>query len=227
MTRIYVFGDRQPLIETCRFALGRLGYVVYTPPEPVAFLEAVFAQPPNVVVIDLVADGLGGLRLCRELRRQSPFRDLPVLVVATPPLLEGLAPEAGFDDVLVEPFTPEEVEIRVRLVQYRRAGIGSEQRIDVGPVRIDVAAHRVWVEDRPIDLTHLEFELLQFLATHPGVVYTRETLLSLVWGEDYYGGTRTVDVHIRRLRAKLGERYEDLIQTVRGVGYRFERDVRG
>jgi DNA-binding response OmpR family regulator len=87
---------------------------------------------------------------------------------------------------------------------------------------MDLSAYQATVDGVLMDLTRLEFELLKFLATHRGTVYTREMLLSLVWGEDYYGGTRTVDVHVRRLRAKLGERHEDLIQTVRGVGYRFE-----
>ncbi|MCC7491570.1 MAG: response regulator transcription factor [Fimbriimonadaceae bacterium] len=222
MIRIYVFGDREPMIEACRYSLGRLGYVVYTPPEVTAFLEGVYSQPPNLVIIDLVADGLGGLRLCRELRSDPKFRQLPVIAVATPPLLSGLRPEAGYDDLLVEPFTPEEVEARVRLVQFRLQSVASDDTVQVGPLRLDLAAYQASVEGQRMELTHLEFELLKFLATHRGVAYTREMLLSLVWGEDYYGGTRTVDVHVRRLRAKLGAQHEDLIQTVRGVGYRFE-----
>lgn len=222
MTRIYVFGDREPLIDACRFALGRLGYVVYTPPQPVAFLEAVYSQKPNLVMIDLVADGMAGLALCRELRRDSNLRQVPVIAVATPPLLGGLQPDLGFDDFLVEPFTPEEVETRVRHIQFRLQGVSGDDVVQVGPLRMDLAAYRAWCAGDPMDLTHLEFELLRFLATHRGVVYTRETLLSLVWGESYFGGTRTVDVHVRRLRAKLGELHDELIQTVRGVGYRFE-----
>ncbi|MBI2298152.1 MAG: response regulator transcription factor [Armatimonadetes bacterium] len=222
MTRIYVFGDRSPLIDACRFALGRLGYVVYTPPDVLGFLEAVYAQAPNLVIIDLVADGMGGLKLCRELRRDARLAQMPILLVATPALLAGITPEAGFDDFLVEPFGAEEVETRVRLVQWRLHGVAGGDLVQVGPLKMDLAGYRAWLEGEAMDLTHLEFELLRFLATHRGVVYTRETLLSLVWGEDYYGGSRTVDVHIRRLRAKLGSRHEDLIQTVRGVGYRFE-----
>lgn len=222
MIRIYVFGDREPLIDACRYSLGRLGYVVYTPPQVMAFLESVYSQTPDLVIVDLVADGLGALRLCRELRSDVRFIRMPILAVATPALLSGLKPESGFDDVLVEPFTPEEVEVRVRLVQFRLQSVGSDDTVAVGPLKLDLAAYKAYVEDEPMELTHLEFELLKFLATHRGVAYTREMLLSLVWGEDYYGGTRTVDVHVRRLRAKLGARHEDLIQTVRGVGYRFE-----
>ncbi len=222
MIRIYVFGDREPLIDACRYSLGRLGYVVYTPPDVVGFLEGVYATPPNLVLIDLVADGVGGLKLCRELRKDPRFRQLPVIAVATPALLSGLRPETGMDDFLVEPFTPEEVEARVRLVQWRLQSVGSDESVSVGPLRLDLAAYQAFVDGQRMELTHLEFELLRFLATHRGVAYTREMLLSLVWGEDYYGGTRTVDVHVRRLRAKLGTKHEDLIQTVRGVGYRFE-----
>jgi DNA-binding response OmpR family regulator len=220
--RIYVFGDRQPLIDACRFSLGRLGYVSYTPPEIMAFLEGIFAHRPNLVIIDLVAGGLAGIRLCRELKGDPRFRAVPVLGVATSALLTGYDPAVGFDDLLVEPFSPEEVEARVRLVQWRLQGVSREETVEVGPLRMDLSAYQATVDGVLMDLTRLEFELLKFLATHRGTVYTREMLLSLVWGEDYYGGTRTVDVHVRRLRAKLGERHEDLIQTVRGVGYRFE-----
>lgn len=222
MIRIYVFGDREPLIEACRYSLGRLGYVVYTPPEVVAFLEGVYAAKPNLVIVDLISDGVGGLKLCRELRSDSRFVQTPMIAIAAPALLSGLKPEAGFDDFLVEPFGPEEVEARVRHVQYRLQKVGSDDRVQVGPLRLDLAAYQANIDGQPMELTHLEFELLRFLATHRGVAYTREMLLSLVWGEDYYGGTRTVDVHVRRLRAKLGTQHEALIQTVRGVGYRFD-----
>lgn len=221
MIRIHVFGDREALIDACRFSLGRLGYVVYAPAEPMAFLEGLHAHRPNLVIIDLVANGIGGLALCRELRRDSRYQHLPILMIATPPLLTGLQPDTGFDDFVVEPFGPDELEARVRLVQFRLQGV-SEDRVQVGPLTLHLAAYQAAVDGEEMALTHLEFELLKFLATHRGVVYTREMLLSLVWGEDYYGGTRTVDVHIRRLRAKMGDAHANLIQTVRGVGYRFE-----
>jgi DNA-binding response OmpR family regulator len=220
--RIYVFGDRKPLIDACRFSLGRLGYVVYTPAEVVAFMEAACSQRPDLAIIDLVANGLGGLQLCREIRGDLHLRDLPVLAVATPALLSGLTPEVGFNDFLVEPFSPEEVEARVRMVRYRMRHVGADDVVEVGPLRLHLAAYQAAVDGRMMDLTHLEFELLKFLATHRGTVYTRDMLLSLVWGEDYYWGTRTVDVHIRRLRAKLSEQHANVIQTVRGVGYRFQ-----
>ncbi len=222
MIRIYVFGDRETLIETCRYSLGRLGYVVYTPPEVVAFMESVYSTKPNLILVDLISDGVAGLRLCRELRSDSRFVQTPMIAIAAPALLSGLKPEAGFDDFLVEPFGPEEVEARVRQVQYRLQRVGSDDRVEVGPLRLDLAAYQASVEGQPMELTQLEFELLRFLATHRGVAYNREMLLSLVWGEDYYGGTRTVDVHVRRLRAKLGPPHEQLIQTVRGVGDRVD-----
>lgn len=221
MIRIHVFGDREALIDACRFSLGRLGYVVYAPPEPMAFLEGLHAHRPNLVIIDLVSDGLGGLRLCRELRGDSLYQRLPVLCVATTPLLSGLRPDTGCDDFIVEPFGPDELETRVRLIQHRLHGV-ADDKVAVGPLTLHLTAYQASCAGEPLALTHLEFELLKFLATHRGVVYTREMLLSLVWGEDYYGGTRTVDVHIRRLRSKLGDDHAPLIQTVRGVGYRFE-----
>lgn len=221
MNRIYVFGDRGTLVDNCRYSLGRLGYVVYTPPQAMAFLETVYAQPPDLAIIDLVADGPAGLKLCRQLRGDPRFQLLPILVVATPALLGGVQPDQGFDDLLVEPFGPEEVEVRVRMVQWRLRSIAGDDTLRIGPLRLDLAAYQAYCDDQPMELTRLEFELLRFLATHRGVAYTREMLLSLVWGEHYYGGTRTVDVHVRRLRAKMGEHNDELIQTVRGIGYRF------
>ena len=106
----------------------------------------------------------------------------------------------------------------------RRAGAGDGAVVRLGSLAIDTETYRVTAEGRPLDLTYKEFELLRFLAQHPGRVYTRPGLLREVWGYDFYGGTRTVDVHVRRLRAKLGPEYDHLIQTVRGVGYRASDD---
>lgn len=221
MIRIYVFGDRPALIAACRHPLGRLGHVVYTPPEPIAFLEGVYASPPHLLLIDLVGDSAVGLQLCRELRPDPRSARIPILAVVNPVVLRGWNPSLGFDDFLVEPFSPEEVEARVRQVQFRLLQIGVDERVQIGPLQFDLGAWQATLDGQVLALTRLEFELLRFLATHAGVAFTRETLLDLVWGENYHGGTRTVDVHVRRLRAKLGPEHDTLIQTVHGHGYRF------
>jgi DNA-binding response OmpR family regulator len=123
-------------------------------------------------------------------------------------------------DELLFPGAPE-AELRLRLAMLgRRAGVADGAMVRLGPLAIDGDTYRVTAGGRPLDLTFKEFELLRFLATHPGRVFTRPALLREVWGYDFFGGTRTVDVHVRRLRAKLGPEHEQMIQTVRGVGYR-------
>ena len=126
-----------------------------------------------------------------------------------------------FDDFVVTPFRPGELEARLKHL-FWRTGTGTRpELIEYGPLVLNLETYQAAVTGDPLDLTYMEYELLKFLATHPGKVFTRETLLSRVWGYEYYGGARTVDVHVRRLRAKLGEEHANLIQTVRSVGYRF------
>ena len=125
-----------------------------------------------------------------------------------------------FDDFCLDPFHPRELEARVRHMLASSGGDLSGERIEYGPLILDLETYEASVNNQPLDLTFMEYELLRFLAATPGRVFTREVLLSRVWGYEYYGGARTVDVHVRRLRAKLGEEYAALIQTVRSVGYR-------
>lgn len=124
-----------------------------------------------------------------------------------------------FDDFCLDPFHPRELEARLAHLAAASNG-GSAEIIEYGPLRINLDTYEAVVDKRPLDLTYMEYELLRFLASQPGRVFTREALLNQVWGYEYYGGARTVDVHVRRLRAKLGEENADLIQTVRSVGYR-------
>ena len=160
--------------------------------------------------------------LCRLLRTTGV--SAPLMVILTEGGLAGVSAEWGVDDVLLDTSGPAEVEARLRLAVGR---IKAEEEDDLPPeiragdVVIDETAYTARVRGRVLDLTYKEFELLKHLAQHPGRVYTRAQLLQEVWGYDYYGGTRTVDVHVRRLRAKLGPEHEALIGTVRNVGYRF------
>ena len=147
-----------------------------------------------------------------------------MLLVTTEGGLAAVSADWGVDDVLLDTAGPAEVEARLRLAVGRRAADADDDgpaEIRGGDVRIDEATYTAQVRDRVLDLTFKEFELLKFLAQHPGRVFTRAQLLQEVWGYDYFGGTRTVDVHVRRLRAKLGPEHESVIGTVRNVGYRF------
>lgn len=126
-----------------------------------------------------------------------------------------------YDDFCLAPFHPRELEARLKHLFWRVGKGGRPELLEYGPLVLNIETYQAALSNRPLDLTYMEYELLKFLATHPGKVFSRETLLSRVWGYDYYGGARTVDVHIRRLRAKLGEEHANLIQTVRSVGYSF------
>jgi two-component system alkaline phosphatase synthesis response regulator PhoP len=166
-------------------------------------------------------DPEGAFALCRALRK----RDLPLeptLLVVTPDQLPDLELRDDlFDDFCLTPVRPAELEARLKHLFWRTGRGTRPELVEYGPLLLNLETYQAAIGGRPLGLTYMEYELLRFLATHPGRVFTRETLLSRVWGYEYYGGARTVDVHIRRLRAKLGEEHAHLIQTVRSVGYRF------
>jgi DNA-binding response OmpR family regulator len=167
-------------------------------------------------------DPEGAFGVCRVLRKGDAPVDGVLLLVGGGQLGDLEHREDLFDDFCLSPFHPKELEARLRQLQFRagRTSGGSEVTAYSG-LEINTETYQAAVDGRPLDLTYMEYELLKFFVTNPGKVFTREQLLSRVWGYEYYGGARTVDVHVRRLRAKLGEEHANLIQTVRSVGYRF------
>ncbi len=174
----------------------------------------------DIVVLDGRND-LAGARMMARLF-QSSGSTVPMLLVLTESGLAAVAADWGLSDVVLDTAGPAEVETRIRLLA---SGAANDGLISSGGIVIDDQAYSVMLEGEPLDLTYTEFELLKYLVQHPGRVFSREHLLADVWGYDYYGGTRTVDVHVRRLRAKLGTEHEALIGTVRNVGYRFSPDA--
>ena len=183
------------------------------------------APQADVVIVDARRELAMAKSLCRVICTTGI--SIPLLVVVTEGGLAGLTSDWGVDDVILDTAGPAEVEARLRLVVGRTTEAAVEEGgpITAGALVIDEATYSVRLRGRILDLTYKEFELLKYLAQHPGRVYTRSQLLQEVWGYDYFGGTRTVDVHVRRLRAKLGTDYEVLIGTVRNVGYRFVPEV--
>jgi DNA-binding response OmpR family regulator len=166
-------------------------------------------------------DPEGAFGICRALRKRDGTLEPVLLLVTGAQLAELEMREDLFDDFCLAPFHPKELEARLRHL-FWRTGRGTQAEIvDYGDLVLNLETYQAALANRPLDLTYMEYELLKFFATHPGKVFTREQLLSRVWGYEYYGGARTVDVHVRRLRAKLGEEHAGLIQTVRSVGYRF------
>lgn len=197
-------------------ALGLLSHRVRRiPAEPAALVGA---PPADVIIVDARSDLASAKALCKILTTTGAGS--PIIVVLTEGGLTAISAEWGVDDVLLDTAGPAEVDARLRLAVGRQSRDEGSSMIKASGVVIDEASYSAKVHGRTLDLTFKEFELLRFFATHPSRVFTREQLLSEVWGYDYFGGTRTVDVHVRRLRAKLGD-MESLIGTVRNVGYRF------
>ena len=203
-------------------ALALLGHrVTVAPLEASALLDV---APPDALIVDARRDLVGARGLCRLLRTTGTAT--PLISVVTEGGLAALAADWGCDDVVLAEAGPAEVEARLRLCLGRAARTADAAGTGDGVTRagdlvIDETTYAAKLKGRPLDLTFKEFELLKHLAQHPGRVFTRAQLLQEVWGYDYYGGTRTVDVHVRRLRAKLGVEHEALIGTVRHVGYKF------
>jgi DNA-binding response OmpR family regulator len=201
-------------------ALGLLGHTVRVAPlEAAALLDA---EPADAVLVDARRELVAARSLCRLLRTTG--QETPLFAVLTEGGLVALTAEWGVDDVVLDTAGPAEVDARLRLSLDRAAAVPGGPAdpgvVRAGELTIDEGTYTCRLRGRVLDLTYKEFELLKHLAQHPGRVFTRAQLLQEVWGYDYYGGTRTVDVHVRRLRAKLGTEHEQLIGTVRHVGYK-------
>jgi len=210
-----------PFPPELALALERAGY----PWKAVARPEHADSDEPEDgwagAVVSASADPQSAFALCRRLRsREIPLR--PLLLAVDPGQIAELElREDAFDDFVVLPAHPDEIAARLAHL-FLRTGRGLRpELIEHGALVLNLETYQAAVAGRVLDLTYMEYELLRFLAARPGKVFTRETLLSRVWGYEYYGGARTVDVHVRRLRAKLGEEHAHLIETVRSVGYRF------
>lgn len=200
-------------------ALGLLSHRVRTiPAEPASLVNA---PACDLIFLDARRDLVGSKTLSKILATTG--LSAPLIIIVTEGGLAAISPEWHADDIILESAGPAEIDARIRLAIARANTVEETTKISASGVVIDETSYSAKVHGKPLDLTFKEFELLRFLAQHPGRVFTREQLLSEVWGYDYFGGTRTVDVHIRRLRAKLGD-LESLIGTVRNVGYRFNTE---
>src|SRR3954465_13478509 len=184
--------------------------------EATALLDAPAA---DVILLDARRDLVGARSLCRLI--EATGKGAPRNVIASEGGLAALSSDWGFDDLLLVTAGPAEVDVRLRLAMTPSVASGPDPLIQTGNIVIDEAGYSAKLNGSQLDLTYTEFELLKYLAQHPGRVFSRQQLLSDVWGYDYYGGTRTVDVHVRRRGAKLGAEYGAVIGTVRNVGYRF------
>lgn len=176
-------------------------------------------DPPSAVLIEAVDEIEAGRAALERVRAVPSLREVPVLLAASVAGVHRIDARDGFDDFVLVPYVPAELYTRIRRAEWRRSDFRKGERIKLGPLSVDLAAHEVQVDGRTASLTHQEFALLKFLIQHRGRVFTRDELLERVWGVRHYGASRTVDIHVRRLRMKLGPALR-MLQTVRGVGYK-------
>ena len=219
---VMVIEDEKDIRDLVRYNLEKAGYRVAAAGDGEEGLKQLFAARPDALVLDLMLPGASGLEILREVRAEPTTHDLPVLVLTarSAEMDKLLGFEHGADDYLTKPFSPRELVARVKALVRRARPSGMARSIVSGALTVDLDAREArWAEAR-LDLTPREFDLLAFLARHPGRALSRDELLRKVWGYDYVGETRTVDVHVRRLRAKLGDAHP-CIATVLGAGYKF------
>lgn len=220
MRQILLITEDPRALNSIQSAIVREGYrAAIGSPEEDSLLQAVADLTPEILIVDCSR----GWQVVSDTRRllgtACNLKELLVVALLTRDQTADVD-WTGIDDFVLEPYCVSELLSRLRLLIRRARNVSSDQAIEIGDLVIDLLNHRVLVDGTYIELTFKEYELLRFLATHRGRAFTREALLSHVWGYEYYGGLRTVDVHIRRIRAKLSPACDGLIETVRNVGYR-------
>jgi len=227
-SRILIVDDEAPIRELVKFNLQKAGYDVLEAADGAAAL-ALAKEKPELIVLDLMLPGMDGLEVCRILKGARETAGIPIIMLTAKDeefdKVVGL--ELGADDYLTKPFSPRELAARVKAVLRRSQKVPlPEGEFVIGSLRLNFSRYEVFLGKEKVELTPKEYELLKLLITNVGRVFTREQLLEKVWGYEYFGDTRTVDVHIRHLRAKLEQdrTIADAIETVRGIGYRF-RDI--
>jgi phosphate regulon transcriptional regulator PhoB len=222
---IVVIEDEPDILDVIQYNLDREGYRVLSSRDGEAGLALIRSDIPDLIILDLMLPRLDGIDVCRRLKQDPATRSIPIIMVTAKgeesDVVLGLG--VGADDYVTKPFSPKELVARTRAVLRRgamRDELEPQNRVEVGGVVIDKDRFQVRVDAEAVAFTATEFRLLHFLASHPGRVFTRDHILSRVMGEDAFVIDRNIDVHIRAVRKKLG-RHRDLIETVRGVGYRF------
>lgn len=223
--KILVIDDEESILNLVTAYLKPEGYEVYTASDGQSGLHAARAYKPDLVVLDIMLPGLDGIEMLTRLRRESDVYVI-LLTAKTDETDKIVGLSVGADDYVTKPFSPRELVARIKAALRRlqsEAGPTEGQILNFKHIRIDTGGRQVWVDERLVELTSTEFDLLRTLAEHRGLVLSREQLLEKVWGHDYFGEIRVVDVHLGHIRQKLGN--EDFISTVRGAGYRFEDEA--
>lgn len=217
---LIVSGDAQGAKLVASY-LAQDGHLPLVAPDVEHAAAVARERPPHAIVLDVSRLADNSTRLGNRVSRLREGSLAPIMVVVEPADLPKYQPATGIEDFLVWPCRPEELVARLRQLLHRTGMVEGNKLIKAGDLSIAPEQYKVWVAGVPVTLTFKEFELIKLLASHPGLVFSREQLLSTVWGYDYFGGDRTVDVHIRRLRSKIETWGHSFIETVRNVGYRF------
>lgn len=220
---VLVVDDEPNIVKLVSSYLRQEGYEVYSANDGISALKAARAYRPELVILDIMLPGLDGLEVLAKLRRESEAYVI-LLTAKSEETDKIVGLSVGADDYVTKPFSPRELVARVKAA-FRRmhSGTPAEEVLSFEHVKIDTGSRQVQVDGQQVELTAIEFDLLRALAEHHGLVLSREQLIDKVWGTNYYGEMRVVDVHIGHIRQKLGR--DELIATLRGIGYRFEDRV--
>ncbi len=220
---VLIVEDEADIRDLISFNLEREGFTPIQAEDGIQGLELAVVHKPDIILLDVMMPGKDGFQVCRELERNAETAHIPIIILTAKgeeiDRIVGL--ELGADDYVVKPFSVRELILRIRAILRRQAKAEQGPNLFKHGIRLDPLAHSVMVNNEPVDLTATEFRLLEDIMRHAGTVRTREQLLNTVWGYQFEGYARTVDTHVRRLRAKLGPQADNL-ETVRGVGYRFK-----
>lgn len=221
-----IVDDEPSICELLKFNLNKAGYFTCEADNGNMALELVKMKKPDLIILDLMLPGIDGIEVCRIVKGQQQTAGIPIIMLTAKndEVDKVIGLELGADDYMTKPFSPRELVARVKAVLRRSQ---KENQLDgqlvLGKLKINFTSYEVYLDKEKLELTPKEYELLKLFVTNSGRAYTREQLLEKVWGYEYFGDTRTVDVHVRHLRAKLGKepKVAESIETVRGVGYRF------
>jgi two-component system phosphate regulon response regulator PhoB len=227
-TRSILIVDDEPAIrDVIAAALEMAGYRTIEAGNAQQAHALVVDQKPDLILLDWMMPGTSGVELARRLKRDSLTQEIPIIMLTAKGeeehKISGL--DAGADDYITKPFSPRELVARLKAVLRRSTPAGVESAIEIQGLTLDPTSHRVFTHGTELNVGPTEFKLLQFFMTHTERAYSRSQLLDQVWGGNVYVDERTVDVHIRRLRKALGDEHKDLVQTVRGTGYRFSTTI--
>lgn len=223
---ILIVDDEELIRELLRFNLEKEGYRVIVAKDGVQALDLLTREQPDLIILDLMLPGIDGLEVCRQIRFNPRFLEVPLIMLTAKgeEIDKVLGLELGADDYVTKPFNTRELLARIKARLRRVHNEDKISEISDGEIRLDVNNLQVYIRGEEIVLTPKEFELLRILVKHPGKAFSRDELLEQIWGYDYFGDSRTVDVHVRHLRQKIESdpSKPDNIETIRGLGYRYK-----